>query len=183
MTPVCFLDLDGVLVDFVGGAFRLHGRSVPAADVQWGFPEQLGFSGVNDPAFWEPMGFDFWAGLAWTPEGRDVLRSVEAAFGDRVAVMTSPCDTPGAVEGKVAWVRRELPAYRRRFFVGPAKDMAAGPGKVLVDDHDANVDKFVAAGGAAVLVPRPWNRRRDETVDGRFSTVALDLEVAAAAAA
>ena len=158
MTSVCYLDLDGVLVDFVGGALAVHGKHMPAAEVRWGFPAQIGFSGADDPAFWQPLGFDFWANLNWTPAGRDLLAGVEAIFADRVVLMTSPCDTPGGVEGKVAWVRRNLPGYSRRFFVGPAKHLAAAPGKILVDDHDANCERFRAHGGAAVLVPCPWNQ-------------------------
>lgn len=168
MTPVCFLDLDGVLVDFVGGAFATHGRSLPMPDVRWDFPSQIGFAGgANDPAFWEPMGRNFWANLDWTPEGKDILHVVEQVFGrDNIAVMTSPCDTEGAVEGKVAWIKQNLPKYRRRFFVGPPKDLAAGPGKVLVDDHEGNVSAFAARGGLVALAPRPWNWRRNETLDG-----------------
>lgn len=180
MTPVLFLDLDGVIVDFVAGAFRAHGRRPPPPlDVRWGFPAQMGFTGTDDPAFWAPLGHDFWANLPWTAEGRAVVAAAEAAYGEHhVAVMTSPCDTPGSVEGKVAWVRREMPRYARRLFVGPAKHLAAGPGKLLVDDHGPNCERFAAAGGESLLVPRPWNARRGE-VDalGRFDTGALAGEI------
>ena len=175
----CFIDLDGVLADFVLGAFALHGRAVPYRDVEWGFPAQIGFAGANDPAFWSEMGHDFWASLPWTPEGKGLLAIVERHFGENVVVMTSPCDTPGGVEGKVAWIKRELPAYARRFFVGPPKHLAAGPGKLLIDDYEGNVEKFAAHGGATLLVPRPWNRRRGETdADGRFDVPALARELA-----
>jgi hypothetical protein len=164
MMPVCFVDMDGVLVDFVTGACRTHGSTLYLEPhlVSWGFPTQI------------------WAGLGWTPEGKDLLAGVEALVGaESIALMTSPCDTPGSVEGKVEWVRRNLPAYRRRLFVGPAKHLAAGPAKILVDDHDANVDKFRAHGGAAVQPPRPWNRRQDECLPGgRFNVpgVLFDLK-------
>ncbi len=184
MSAVCYLDLDGVLVDFVGGALKAHGKTLPPADVGWGFAASIGFSGLDDPAFWAPMGHDFWDGLGWTAEGRVVLDQVENLFGDRVVLMTSPCDTPGAVGGKVSWIRRELPAYRRRFFVGPAKHLAAGPTKVLVDDHDGNADKFVEGGGLVVMPPRPWNRRRGESdPSGGFCLKAFGAELYAAWAA
>jgi|SRR5579871_246204 len=164
---VCFVDLDGVLVDFVAGALAVHGKTLARREVKWSFPEQIGFAGADDAAFWEPLGFDFWAGLGWHEDGRRLLGELERLVGaDRIALLTSPCLTRGAVEGKVEWLRRRLPRYARQFFVGPAKHLCAGPGKVLVDDHDANVDRFVGAGGRAVLVPRPWNRRAvltDET--------------------
>ncbi len=163
MKPVVFLDLDGVLVDFIGGAFKLHGKSVPLLDVRWGFPEQIGFTGVNDPTFWAGMGHDFWACLEWTPEGKQLLEGIEEFVKpEQIALMTSLCETVGAVEGKVSWVRRNLPAYTRRLFVGPAKHLAAGPGKILVDDYNENVNRFVEHGGRAVMPPRPWNHRIGE---------------------
>lgn len=174
MRPVCYLDLDGVLVDFVGGALRRHGRGLEPSEVRWGFPSQIGFGGVDDPAFWAPLGRAFWAGLDWTHEGKGLLAAVESLFGDRVALMTSPCETEGCVEGKRDWVRRHLPGYQRRTFVGGAKHLAAGPGKLLIDDREENVDAFAAEGGHALLVPRPWNRHRERTdASGRFDLAAL----------
>lgn len=176
---VCYLDMDGVLVDFVSGSLRYHGKHLPMSEVRWEFPKQVGFSGTWAAEFWDKLDFDFWANLEWTPEGRDLLWVVEQKFGDNVILMTSPCDTPGSVEGKIAWIKNNLPKYRRKFMVGPAKHLTAGPGKVLVDDHEGNTDKFVEHGGRAVLVPRPWNRRLPETdANGCFSVARLfsDLE-------
>lgn len=174
---VCYLDLDGVLVDFVGGALKLHGKEIPPKEVQWNFPRQLGFADTLAKEFWDLLGYDFWANLGWTHEGRETLKAVEGAFYDRVCIMTSPCNTPGAVEGKVAWIKREIPDYSRRFVVGPAKHLFAGPGKVLVDDNDDNVEQFRLYGGRAVLVPRPWNHRRHLTDDlGRFDVAKIAEE-------
>lgn len=157
---VVFLDMDGVICDFTAGAIAAHGRSIPPQDVRWGMEEQLGLSPEE---FWAPLDFGFWSNLSWTEEGYELLKGLELTFGENVVLMTSPCETPGGVEGKVSWIRKNLPSYSKRFFVGPPKHLAAGPGKILVDDHEVNVDKFVAHGGRALLVPRPWNRRRLET--------------------
>lgn len=185
--PVCYLDLDGVLVDFVRGAFEAHGSTLHRDDplgVRWGLDDQLGFGGDRKPLFWAPFGRAFWAGLPWTPEGRRVLDHVERLFGHRVVLLTSPCDTDGSVQGKLEWVRRELPEYRRRVFVGPAKPMLAGPGKVLVDDYDGHVEAFRVEGGQAVQPPRPWNRRRSECDPaGGFDPDRLADELARAYAA
>lgn len=178
MKPVLFLDLDGVLVDFVGGALAHHGRHLPMHAVRWNFPEQVGFA-KDCPTFWNTLGHDFWANLEWTPEGKSVVKVAEEIFADNVVIMTSPCDTPGAVEGKIAWIKKNMPKYRRRFFVGPPKALAASPSKILCDDHEGNVDQFLAEGGRAVLVPRPWNHRREETTDGyQFDVTRLGDELA-----
>lgn len=183
MASVCFVDLDGVLCNFVGPALARHGKRLPMKEVRWGFPGQVGFKGVNDPAFWDPLGHDFWASLPWTVEGKVLLAGVERLFGGRVCVLTSPCSTPGGVEGKVAWIRREMPAYKGRFLVGPPKELIAGPGKLLVDDNTEHCQRWRRPGddipgGPSVLVPRPWNDRRAESgEDGSFDVHALLREI------
>ena len=151
---VILLDMDGVLVDFVGGAYKHHRRPMPDA-VPWKIWETMG---IDEKEFWEPLGYDFWAGLDWTPDGKELVHNLQAMVGvHRIALLTSPCLTPGCAEGKLAWIKRHLPQFERQYLLGPAKQFAAGPGKILVDDHYPNVEKFREAGGQAVLVPRPWN--------------------------
>lgn len=175
MNPVVFFDLDGVLADFVRGSFRLHGRSVPICEVRWDFCSQIGFSGAADPAFWAPMGREFWRGLDVLEDGFSLLRHVELMLmRSQIAILTSGALTDGCLDGKRDWVKQHLPEYFPRTFFGSAKELFAGPGKVLVDDNDANVSRFRAAGGLAVLIPRPWNARADECgSDGSFSGAAL----------
>lgn len=63
-------------------------------------------------------------------------------------------------------MKRHLPGYAKRLFIGSAKHLVAGPGKVLVDDHDTNVDAFAGAGGLTVQPPRPWNRFNGSCLPG-----------------
>lgn len=160
-----FFDLDGVLADFVHGALALHGR--PDADktqVPWDMAAHLG---IDPKEFWAPMGYDFWAGLAPYPDGTALFRRAEALVGrDRIALVSSPCHTPGCDEGKRAWVRRHLPGYERSCFLGGEKWKLAAPTKLLIDDHDANREAFLKAGGRAMRVPRPWNAGRAGCPDG-----------------
>lgn len=181
MKPVCFLDMDGVLVDFTGGAFKLHGRSIPVSEIQWDFCSQMGFDGTDDTAFWAPMGFEFWRDLDWTTEGCDLLDKIELIFGgpENVCLLSSPCKTPGCIDGKLAWIAKNAPQYSRRNLIGKPKELVASPHKILVDDYDANVEKFAKAGGRTVLIPRSWNRRRNETspVFGLFDVDAIANEL------
>jgi 5'(3')-deoxyribonucleotidase len=179
MKPVLYLDLDGVLVDFVAGALVAHKQDIPRLSMRWNFFEQY-TPPMTEAEFWKDLGFDFWSTLPWTPEGKNFLAGLEGVFGDRIILLTSPADTSGAVEGKVEWVRRELPQYKKRLFVGPAKQLLAGPKKILVDDNNTNVERFRAEGGVAVLVPRPWNNSVNYCIpgtDGGFDVDALISEV------
>lgn len=156
-----FFDLDGVLADFVGGALAHHGRSIPFDEIRWGFPEQIGFDGPNDPAFWSPLGYDFWRCLPVLDDGMQALAHAEKLFGAKsIAILTAPCKTRGCLDGKRDWVAHHLPGYSRRLIFASAKGFLGGPNKVLVDDRDENIDSWQVTGGVGVLFPRPWNRGR-----------------------
>ncbi len=156
----CMLDMDGVLCNFVDGACKLHGVKSPYEGTNehngvWDFVKLLP---VDQEAFWEPLGQHFWSGLEWMPDGREILATVEAAFGkENVCLLTSPCMTPGCVDGKREWVAKHMPDYKQRLMIGAAKEFCASPKRVLVDDNLPNTEKFEAAGGHTVLVPRVWN--------------------------
>lgn len=57
------------------------------------------------------------------------------------------------------WIQKMFPTCRN-YFVGSifsAKTSVLAPDAVLVDDCDAHVEAYSAAGGAAFLCPRAWN--------------------------
>lgn len=157
---VCYLDLDGVLVDFTKGVLAFHKREdFPYKSLDWDFDKKLG---LTPEQFWGGLGYDFWVGLDWTLEGKEILKLVESKFGDSIAIITSPPKTGGAVEGKMGWVKREIPKYARKTFVGARKELLASPRKILIDDREENILAFRQAGGLGILVPRPWNSNRKE---------------------
>lgn len=152
------VDLDGVLVDFVRGAFVHHGRTdLKYRQVHW---ELEGLFFPNEPRakFWESLGYDFWSNLPWCPEGRILLEGLKKVVGtNNILFCTSPCDTHGGVEGKVEWLRRNIPDMRRQFMITPQKHFAA-KGNVLIDDNDKNCETFEKHGGTTIMVPQPWNK-------------------------
>ncbi len=169
-----FFDMDGCLCDFVRGALKLHNREdVDVATVPWGMEAHLG---ITPAEFWSPLGFGFWANLGKLEDGFGLLAVAEQLVGARnIGLLTSPCDTSGCYDGKKAWVKKHLPEYTKRLFTGSAKELMGAPTKILVDDHDPNVERFREGDGKAVLVPRPWNSGRAlVNPDGSFDV----LEVA-----
>ena len=145
MKMKCLLDLDGVLVDFVAGVCKAHGScnvyERPESRGQYMMEPLLGVSGNK---FWEPCDEEFWANLDPMPDGFDILHTVEAAFGqDNICLLTSPSLNPGCASGKYRWIEKHLPAYKRRFLIGPRKEFCAHPVAVLIDDYDANIEKFI----------------------------------------
>lgn len=114
------------------------------------------------------MDEEFYANLDWTVDGLELLDRAESVAGrskGEVYLLTSPWNTPGCMDGKLAWVARECPRYERRLLIGAPKEACSHPGSVLIDDSETNCRKFatVRNPGHAVLLPRPWNVRHDES--------------------
>ena len=152
-----FLDLDGVIVDFIGGAIKQHG--LDHSDMmarwpkgEWGSEEQFGFKDPDE--FWNPLTTEFWANLEFTKEAPEILKVVQPY---KPTLLTSPAF--GGCDGKQLWIKKNLPKYfySKQYLIGPAKSAVASSDAVLIDDSDANAEEFTKAGGWVILIPRIWN--------------------------
>jgi 5'(3')-deoxyribonucleotidase len=174
----CYLDMDGVLVDCVGGAIAAHDLKVPITSLAYDLPPQFG---MTEESFWGVLGYDFWVNLNWTQEGQHLLTELERVCGNHIVLLTGithGTDVPGVREGKADWVRKHLPAYKHRCFIGSPKVALASPNKLLIDDFDSNHENFLAAGGQSILVPRPWNKARPLTdMHGNFGITTVIEQV------
>lgn len=179
MRAQIYLDMDGVVVDWIGGALAAHSRSFPILDVRWTIPAQLGFEGDNEREFWRPMETaDFWANLAPLADGIRLYNKIVVRYGARALNILSSAKVRTSADGKIDWLRQNLPMHVDCAVFAHQKHRVAGPTKILIDDHDANVQQFVAAGGHALLVPRPWNERRAECNEqGEFDVYRLWREL------
>jgi 5'(3')-deoxyribonucleotidase len=170
MIKTIFLDMDGVMVNFLGG---LH-KALNAPYAYDPYPYEKGLwnmldairpfdFGGNAPSFEECDACctqEFWANLDWLHDGRDIFKLVTDTFnpGD-IFLLTTPMPNVGSASGKVEWIRKNLPDYKDRMFITTAsKSTIAGPDTLLIDDRDKNVEDFREAGGHAILVARPWNK-------------------------
>jgi 5'(3')-deoxyribonucleotidase len=153
----CYLDMDGVLVDFVQGSIDLH-RISPTKPYKWDYFAE---SGLTPAQFYAPMNREYWANLNWMPQGQELLEHLEKRFGQHnICILSSPCATDGCLDGKRDWIAKHVPQFKRRSKLGADKAFAASPWHMLIDDHDPHVSDFRKAGGFATLVPRTWNAGR-----------------------
>lgn len=152
-----FVDLDGVLVDFIQGVCDKHKRSNPYVDstVHGYRIEKIWNMPLSE--FWAPLDENFWETLPWMPDGQKILSLIEKSF-ENVYLLTSASGDPRAAFGKYAWVDRHLTHYRDRLLIGHCKHICAGKDRVLFDDVEDNTIQFCNSGGIGVLVPRPWNK-------------------------
>lgn len=155
ITQIC-LDLDEVLCDFVGPALRLHGLDPVTVLESWpaGVYSMPTVVAMEERAFWGPIvenGYEFFAGLPLKPWAEELLD-----LCGRLATVTvvTRCTHGPSAAGKIDWLERH---GLHRYLIGPAKDVCAHGGSVLIDDWDKNCDDFAMAGGRAILLPRIWN--------------------------
>lgn len=177
MCKKLFLDVDGVMADFVGGMMVAHNKPWPYSSVfgdkAW---DLAGIWGINHHDFWAPCGYSFWKELEKMPEADAILATCIRRVGrERVCFLTSPAMQSGSMEGRRDWLAEHYPDVPVLFSVGsgstPPKQFCAGHESILIDDYSPTVDKFVAWGGAAFLVGRPWNRSY-----GRERAIVEDLD-------
>jgi 5'(3')-deoxyribonucleotidase len=160
-----FLDMDGVLTNFTAGALEAHGADDPWADpANLGNFDMAGMLGLSNNRFYAPLeSHRFWAGLKPTRDAKEIVSVVkEFCPVENTYLLTSPTRSDGCWSGKHAWVVEWMPGYRSRLIVGKDKHLMAGPGRILIDDKDENCQRWIGAGGSAVLFPRPWNGRHAE---------------------
>jgi hypothetical protein len=171
------LDMDGLLTDFQREQLRRHQpHNLKYEDVKWDFWTQMG---KNEVEFWGVCDFDFWADMPWTPEGEKLLANIERIVPRKhITLLSAPGSGGTGMDGKMAWIKRNIPEYRSQYFFGPEKWRVAHAGVLLVDDSDQNCISFKSAGGEAILVPRPWNLFKDKTnADGTFKMRPLLSEI------
>ena len=157
-----FLDMDGVLTDFVRATLSLRGQSDLLLTWPKGERDIHKVMGISKTEFWrivDNQGADFWAGLpefAWSKSLVALVREFAP-----MTILTSPSLSPSCFEGKVRWLYENFPKVDGKrfsdFLIGRPKELLAKPGRILIDDSEANINAFRAAGGEAILFPQPWN--------------------------
>jgi hypothetical protein len=158
-----YLDMDGVIADFMRGLAHAHGRPDP-----WeANPHESRYNpdeiwGLTPDETYKVVDGEFWKNLPPMPLWPHLLQWAEAFIGlSNVFFLTKPIWFSNAYEGKSVWVQRHAPqALHGKVICTAAKEGLAGPDRLLIDDKDENVHDFINRGGQAILVPRPWNSGR-----------------------
>ena len=153
MKPLIFLDMDGVIVDFVAGSFEAHNREY-SDPKSWSYFESWGMTAAE---FWSGIdahGEEFWANLKPYPWAKDFIASLQAV-GD-VCFSTSPSRSPACYSGKRIWLQEhglaDVPCM-----MGSQKHLLSRPGRYLIDDGVHNTKAWGDEGGTSLLFPQSWN--------------------------
>jgi hypothetical protein len=134
MSRRLFLDLDGVLADFDGGAMAVLGMEAAAFERQHGVRE-----------FWRRLANapDFYARLPLLPDARNLYDAVKHLTP---TILTGLPLGKWAAPQKVAWVEEHFP--RTPVITCMARDnhLYMDPGDVLVDDREKHRATYEAEG-------------------------------------
>lgn len=151
-----FLDMDGVLCDFVaaaGNAFAAKNFNPSEFDVC----KQLG---VSLSSFWKKIDQtpDFWINLKPYPWFHELVDFVEQRSD--FFLLSAPSLDSSSYAGKREWVEKYFGRHFNRLILTKHKYLLADPNAVLIDDSEKNCQKFEDAGGRIILFPQPWNSNR-----------------------
>jgi len=156
---IALVDMDGVITDFTTTAMVYHNITFNTVSK---YPEKYDWMyGLMPPKdFWQPLGEKFYTNLPWIKDGKEILSIIENAFDD-IYLLSSPTMNTGCWSGKMLWIEKHLPRYKRRIMLGSNKYLCAGLDRILFDDSEENITKFRKYDGHGILVPRPWNANRN----------------------
>jgi 5'(3')-deoxyribonucleotidase len=191
-----FLDLDCVLCDFIKGVAKIMGISHdvllnhhPSGSYGFGKAVAAAYRTMHphlkteafhesscEFTFWRLVQgrADFWANLApfeWSAQLVALARRADPNF----RFLSAPSDCEFSLAGKHQWITR-MGWEAHRLIPTQHKSDLAMPGRILVDDHDANIEAWRAAGGIGILWPAPHNKRH-KLADVAWKIVRQELEI------
>jgi 5'(3')-deoxyribonucleotidase len=162
--PIILLDMDGVIVDFIGGIIRSHDLKITPDD--WSSFHWYRSTGMTDAEFWKPTyHVGWWHQLDEYQWSRNLFEDLR--HDHRVIFCTASSQNANTPSEKVRWLRAHdyLTRESQDFQIGRNKWLNAKSGAILIDDCDEYVQEYRDAGGKAVLFPQPWNDNREYTDD------------------
>lgn len=136
--PTVFLDCDGVLADFDGGACRVLGQSPEAFQRRFGLKQ-----------FWSRLAAepDFFANLPLLPDAQDLYEAVRAC---RPVILTGVPRGNWAEPQKRRWADRHFPDTPMITTSAALKREHCRPGDALIDDWDSHRHRWEEAGGVFI---------------------------------
>lgn len=132
-----YCDMDGVLVDFDKGYFKLTGQKLDGEH-------------RSDDHFWDPIndaGYDFWINLEWSNDGKRLWKYIEKYSPD---LLSAPSRQNDSRVAKHDWVKKELPGVHLILRSAKHKKDFAGPNCILIDDRIDNIQGWRDAGGIGI---------------------------------
>lgn len=172
---ILYLDMDGVLVNFVGGLCREFGISEcdliasHPKPLPWDLESLLGRPFAEIDA---KLDEGFWFNLEPYPWADQLIDMASKIFKHRLFLCTSAGNAGTnffnrAIVGKSLWIHKHYPQLADSLIVTFQKWQLAGYERILLDDCEDHVQQFIDNDGGAILFPQWWNSewQRQESGD------------------
>jgi 5'(3')-deoxyribonucleotidase len=168
------LDLDGVVANFVKASQQLF--SMPIVEettydhwVNWG---------ISSNEFWHKVNTSktFWEDIEPFDDFRQIVQLVES-YDPNYKFLSSPSNSPNCYSGKYRWVDSHFGFIKtsKRLILASDKSDCASEFRLLIDDNDNNVRKWIDAGGLGFLWPQPYNENKH--IENKIETLTDFLEL------
>ena len=140
-----YLDMDGVLCDFVKRYRELYGMEPSAAERDNKF-DHLFANFIHTQQF---------ATLDWMPGGQGLLAIVNTYKNVNIEILSSTANKTwhdDISRQKSIWLDTHNISYKRNFVPGKKfKYLFAFPDSILIDDTPVNIDDWNSSGGVGIL--------------------------------
>ena len=185
MEKILYVDLDGVLVNFIDGwmdhYFIMNRRLV----TKWNFGEDYGLDREDFYKSITSLPISFWSNLTPLPWAREFLGFLKMDLSystkefdvDKIMFLSHSVSEDCRI-GKQLWVNKHFPDLGDSLITvsdSKLKSKFANQNSVLIDDKFETCVDFVKAGGKSWLFARPWNRgvacKKSEVIFFPFSTL------------
>ena len=149
--PVIYLDMDGVIADFVAGYKEKFDRNAYKDDH---FTVQQFVSSDSN----------FFRDLPVITRGQALYDSLKDKFN--IVLITTPMeDMPFCRVDKTQWAREHFPDIKTIIFSSTKAEFASHEGAVLIDDMDYNLEPWAEAGGTAIDFNKFSNKEILDKID------------------
>lgn len=172
-----FLDLDGVLADFPTAAMKLLGRLDVLEPGKW--PPEVYYAkdliGMSEQVFWKHIddaGPEFWANLPLYSWSHKLVAHCSSIAP--VVFLTDPTFSVHCETGKRLWMEKHFGPTP--YVLTNQKHLLSKRGRLLIDDHSGNCNKFRTYTGHAIEFPGPWRPRETLVNNCPFQTCITDIE-------
>lgn len=143
-----FLDVDGVLANWTKKACEKTSIEYP---IDFEFPNQgwlatrASVKKIQDAS----DSLEFWTDIEKYPWSNDIVKMVSQS-GKHWNFLTKPMKTPHCFAGKAEWMFQHYPYHWDKMWIvtGSKSTVCRGPGDLLIDDMDKNLEEWKEAGGS-----------------------------------
>lgn len=144
---IILLDGDGVLIDWEGGYTKYAQKFSSTRYPSYDAVTARSRGDYSHQKWLDRFGSDFWNELDWLPWGKDLLSYCKSLAP--TLICTACTDHPSSAYGKIQWLNREV--GDRNYIITGAKHALANHNTILVDDREKFIERYVSAGGPAIL--------------------------------